>query len=250
MALVGIFGTGIIPACAGSTFVLPHSGHGFRDHPRLRGEHLTSRRPCPWPAGSSPLARGARVAGRVDVREGGIIPACAGSTWLARCSSSPAWDHPRLRGEHRRALSVPTSCPGSSPLARGAQRGRPVRPAARGIIPACAGSTSFRRLVPSGSEDHPRLRGEHPTAAAMALRASGSSPLARGALRFSRRSHRQVGIIPACAGSTSSTSSTPRRRRDHPRLRGEHQCCSGSARSCVGSSPLARGALFIHVKTS
>ena len=113
---------GIIPACAGSTSVLntrsapgrgssPHArgarkeqqneGFAYWDHPRMRGEHLSS-------TGVHLLCRG-------------IIPACAGSTYTKRElkmiseGSSPhargalsrsqiraqaARDHPRMRGEH------------------------------------------------------------------------------------------------------------------------------------------------------
>ena len=57
----------------------------------------------------------------------------------------------------------------------------------------------------------------------MALTRKGSSPHARGALDAATLDRFTRGIIPACAGSTS----TPFRRRskswDHPRMRGEHQ---------------------------
>jgi GNAT superfamily N-acetyltransferase len=51
----------IIPACAGSTCrCFPH-GPDDPDHPRLRGEHRSHRRPLLHAAGSSPPARGARA---------------------------------------------------------------------------------------------------------------------------------------------------------------------------------------------
>ena len=135
------------------------------NHPRMRGEHLV------------PRLRAARC--------NGIIPACAGSnrqSCTARAcqrGSSPhargapwpflLWpfafrDHPRMRGEHGFRLIYAGLV--------------------LGIIPACAGRTGFddfldmrlpglsphARGAPSrpprgrtGSRDHPRMRGEHPT---------------------------------------------------------------------------------------
>ena len=144
-------GTGIIPACAGSTVLLsrliaaspgssPHArgararfgvgGQQLRDHPRMRGEHKAK---SGW-----------------RIRMEGIIPACAGSTRTGRTfvlmslGSSPHargarmvpstrkgfwWDHPRMRGEHARE-------------AAGERRGA-------GIIPACAGSTQSTHGIPA-----------------------------------------------------------------------------------------------------
>ena len=71
---------GIIPACAGSTgdggARVPRS----RDHPRVRGEHLSIVPDAERVMGSSPRARGALSRGREQRKKPGIIPACAGST--------------------------------------------------------------------------------------------------------------------------------------------------------------------------
>ena len=56
--------------------------------------------PLPDFGGSSPLARGAPVCLDDLGDEGGIIPACAGGTPLARWDQPGRGDHPRLRGEH------------------------------------------------------------------------------------------------------------------------------------------------------
>ena len=223
--------TRIIPACAGSTSLSstslsvrvgssPHARgaltHSWTrvgrsgDHPRMRGEHL----------------------GMTDERNGrdGIIPACAGSTMHSGglgklvLGSSPhargapsttgasimeRRDHPRMRGEHQPQAALV------------------LHPA--GIIPACAGSTKIRRENKAAIEgssphargarrrgtprtasawDHPRMRGEHGLERVVNLR--------------------HAGIIPACAGSTCSTS-----RRD---------------RAVLGSSPHARGALHASLQ--
>ena len=88
-------------------------------------------------------------------------------------------------GEHPKKSMFLMVHRGSSPHVRGA----PVNPLAekldRGIIPACAGSTtSF--TVPSSPM-------------------TGSSPHVRGAQAQVQGGLRRPGIIPACAGSTSPT---------------------------------------------
>ena len=73
----------IIPACAESTGKTRGRVSSARDHPRMRGEH-SSCTPHPLlEVGSSPHARGALPAQRVEHPREGIIPACAGST---RCN--------------------------------------------------------------------------------------------------------------------------------------------------------------------
>ena len=173
--------------------------------------------------GSSPHTRGAphrrpHVRGRQ-----GIIPAYAGSTRGRRRSGWSRRDHPRIRGEHRRALSVPTSVPGSSPHTRGARTVDATGKGDERIIPAYAGSTPASRSHSEGFRDHPRIRGEHPIHAMTGTAMEGSSPHTRGALGLAQRRERVFGIIPAYAGSTPCCPSSGAPRRDHPRIRGEHQ---------------------------
>ena len=52
-------------------------------------------------AGSSPHTRGAPLPWRATGLVAGIIPAYAGSTMVDALAGLPAWDHPRIRGEHR-----------------------------------------------------------------------------------------------------------------------------------------------------
>ena len=96
----GHVGTGIIPACAGSTPSRRTGRSSPRDHPRMRGEHCARVRPYASSQGSSPHARGALELVDVLLYHAGIIPACAGSTRSAAPSTRPCWDHPRMRGEH------------------------------------------------------------------------------------------------------------------------------------------------------
>ena len=71
---------------------------------------------------------------------------------------------------------------GSSPHVRGAQRLLELELANLGIIPACAGSTTWLYIEE--------------------MESLGSSPHVRGALLALAVSLADRGIIPACAGST------------------------------------------------
>ena len=188
----------------------------------MRGEHSPVSTVTLFAEGSSPHARGARFRRRHVRHDLGIIPACAGSTSCGRGRRPPGRDHPRMRGEHLKKVSKDMRNMGSSPHARGALSWTEVADALAGIIPACAGSTASRR--PSGGScwDHPRMRGEHPQLVSASPGKSGSSPHARGAHLGQGRGLLDVGIIPACAGSTMTRIRARPRRRDHPRMRGEH----------------------------
>ena len=157
----GVWFVGIIPACAGNTCrsagMPPHPW----DHPRMRGEHHSSRRIEGYMLGSSPHARGTRISILVTLLGLGIIPACAGNTISHLALTREAWDHPRMRGEHGTSALVGTGGTGSSPHARGTpdptcQEGGP-----EGIIPACAGNTHTASTSTARTRDHPRMRGEH-----------------------------------------------------------------------------------------
>ena len=152
---------GIIPACAGSTPSALVSREAMRDHPRMRGEHLSHGRAQLLGKGSSPHARGAPFTARPSVRPSGIIPACAGSTLNISRVVDAHQDHPRMRGEHPIHANRAALGKGSSPHARGAHSIRRKTAQARGIIPACAGSTQSSPRTSRDERDHPRMRGEH-----------------------------------------------------------------------------------------
>ena len=155
---------GIIPACAGSTRSAYCNAFAFRDHPRMCGEHPDSERWRVHYRGSSPHVRGALGGSDVGVIIGGIIPACAGSTFTTIDNGGILRDHPRMCGEHKVMVSVASIEEGSSPHVRGApRRSRPAR-AVVGIIPACAGSTSSAAFSSAAFRDHPRMCGEHSSA--------------------------------------------------------------------------------------
>ena len=107
-----------------------------------------------------------------------------------------------MRGEHVRAAVIAAVNAGSSPHARGARLGSCPLSASLRIIPACAGSTITARSLANFAGDHPRMRGEHADMSRPLAVSRGSSPHARGAPAAFDAAARQVGIIPACAGST------------------------------------------------
>ena len=192
--------------------------------------------------GSSPRARGAQFGNALGVAPVGIIPACAGSTSPADRSPPGARDHPRVRGEHGRGRVLHVRAPGSSPRARGAPSHARAGARARGIIPACAGSTRRRPELGGWSWDHPRVRGEHAGSVRTIDMPPGSSPRARGAPTRRLRGASVAGIIPACAGSTPTRRGACGGGWDHPRVRGEHDATRSAWPASSGSSPRARGA--------
>ena len=70
----------IIPACAGNTAGESCEIPLARDHPRMRGEHLSLMRLFFIRWGSSPHARGTQTSVIIWYSHAGIIPACAGNT--------------------------------------------------------------------------------------------------------------------------------------------------------------------------
>ena len=131
---------------------------------------------------------------------------------------------------------------GSSPHTRGARDRVFLRRLGERIIPAYAGSTARPSTSSAAFADHPRIRGEHDVSHITPLALDGSSPHTRGAPLICITDDPDVGIIPAYAGSTTSTASTPPWRRDHPRIRGEHSRRTDTCPYPTGSSPHTRGA--------
>ncbi len=184
--------------------------------------------------------RGCRVAG--GQRQRRCASAYARSAAGGFRQSPRLWNHPRSRGEHRRRPIRRRRIGGSSPLTRGARHHDHRRRAGRGIIPAHAGSTLWRRPRAPGRPDHPSSRGEHEVMASDTAASVGSSPLTRGAHGRSGCVGVGRGIIPAHAGSTRPLWVCRRGTWDHPRSRGEHGSPFRPARQRYGSSPLTRGA--------
>ena len=159
--------------------------------------------------GSSPLARGLRGIGVLDVEVAGIIPARAGFTSDLLDGVAVAEDHPRSRGVYYGIRCVRTYVVGSSPLARGLLFPLLSRGISTRIIPARAGFTAIRTTTPSPRADHPRSRGVYGDKIMTMLRTQGSSPLARGLRASGESACGQERIIPARAGFTARNKSWP-----------------------------------------
>ena len=210
----------IIPARAGFTDVSPDLMIESADHPRSRGVYQQYVLLIHWNRGSSPLARGLRIACerlRIGI---GIIPARAGFTPGSGRPLRHQGDHPRSRGVYRRATGLPPAPHGSSPLARGL-RALGFHPDSWvRIIPARAGFTKLDLVKILVVVDHPRSRGVYDGLTIEVDPAAGSSPLARGLPLCSSQHSCATGIIPARAGFTTGVSPSPTTRWDHPRSRG------------------------------
>ena len=217
-------------------------------------------------SGSSPRVRGTRSLVAIWVEGGGIIPACAGNTRRRTCRRTRRRDHPRVCGEHLtrtfqlmltvgsspRVRGTPSkavsslSTTGSSPRVRGTLLSIGVDAIEHGIIPACAGNTTRQCATATLRRDHPRVCGEHPMSAPISTPVAGSSPRVRGTLEVVDLAGEHPGIIPACAGNTTSGMISRKRTRDHPRVCGEHHRIVRRRRAVLGSSPRVRGTLDVE----
>ena len=151
----------IIPALAGNTSSDPLPHPRAPDHPRSRGEYLSTDSPSQFPPGSSPLSRGIPQRPSSRRSSAGIIPALAGNTeWFRRGELLYA-DHPRSRGEYSDLGGSAAEGRGSSPLSRGIPVGEGSGWHPHGIIPALAGNTAYTSPISRAGRDHPRSRGEY-----------------------------------------------------------------------------------------
>ena len=231
----------ITPACAGNRRRCANAAAAGQDHPRLRGEQYRIRPELRSVEGSPPLARGTVVAVCIARPAAGITPACAGNSTRRMTKTRIYRDHPRLRGEQAAAIRTEFFYKGSPPLARGTESFPSPCALRRRITPACAGNSLSAPMKSLGAEDHPRLRGEQDSAAAIMRTALGSPPLARGTDHEFDATYQKLGITPACAGNRSRRAVRDKCRGDHPRLRGEQGAWRMDPGDLVGSPPLARG---------
>ena len=151
-----------------------------------------------------------------------IIPALAGNTYRRRSHQYLRGDHPRSRGEYLWLKAVEWFGKGSSPLSRGIQLMRTTTEVVIRIIPALAGNTIFKSLIPQERKDHPRSRGEYYFHHFQLRRRRGSSPLSRGIPKEAYGEFQRHRIIPALAGNTGGYSGSWFGAADHPRSRGEY----------------------------
>ncbi len=193
-----------IPACAGNACAPSSPLSDASVHPRMRGERWSFGQWIDQQVGSSPHARGTRLASERMERPARFIPACAGNASPSRADADWIAVHPRMRGERADRDGADLADHGSSPHARGTPRLDQVRGGRRRFIPACAGNAPTRNAPPMPRPVHPRMRGERSLAEQQDLVVDGSSPHARGTRARSPSSAGRIRFIPACAGNADS----------------------------------------------
>ena len=233
--------TRITPACAGRRCKYSIICHKGWDHPRVRGEKTANGNYGSEQEGSPPRARG-EDGENSDLRRGdGITPACAGRSLAAVGLSSPAGDHPRVRGEKIPLEPPAVTGEGSPPRARGEGDCTADREHRPGITPACAGRSYAEAAVAGYAMDHPRVRGEKAKEFWRAWMQRGSPPRARGEVDLDPLRWELERITPACAGRRRTAGTSPTWRWDHPRVRGEKIAHRDDRYHLIGSPPRARG---------
>ena len=133
--------TGITPADAGKTALMPDGGAVKWDHPRGCGENAFRGHTAQSGTGSPPRMRGKQSKHFKRARDGRITPADAGKTELAMEDGKKGEDHPRGCGENVCNSFADTSIVGSPPRMRG--KHCKICPFGEGsrITPADAGKT-------------------------------------------------------------------------------------------------------------
>ncbi len=153
-------------------------------HPRSRGEHRYDKALLGQDCGSSPLTRRTQPQPHQQRLRRRLVPTNVGNTDSPGRTVPAGSAHPRSRGEHRGArIRIPFS-PGSSPLARGAQRVPAGLLRGLRLIPACAENTSAHDPKSTAPPAHPRSRGEQWSRQSLTNARPGSSPLVRGTRIF------------------------------------------------------------------
>ena len=213
--------SGLTPAWAGNTPLLPSGWSYVQAHPRMGGEHLGGTSGRPTTRGSPPHGRGTPDGRIVHGGWDGLTPAWAGNTRPSPATPSNAWAHPRMGGEHTAAEQTVPMAPGSPPHGRGTRSRRP----SSGCSPRA----------------HPRMGGEHCGRLVSSSQSRGSPPHGRGTPcgRVPRSGRSR--LTPAWAGNTSWTAAGTARRRAHPRMGGEHGTSPVSSVKNLGSPPHGRG---------
>ena len=191
-----------IPACAGNTTSSAGTTSGWPVHPRVCGEHSVPRHQPPDIAGSSPRVRGTLCLSLPHLHRHRFIPACAGNTPVKLPAAGLQTVHPRVCGEHLKAMPSKLSGYGSSPRVRGTRMHRAGASASGRFIPACAGNTHAIPARRARVTVHPRVCGEHDLVPGQCPPDEGSSPRVRGTPWPYRWARRRGRFIPACAGNT------------------------------------------------
>ena len=158
------------------------------------------------PLRSPPRVRGKGLLQVFVSKPFGITPACAGKSTTAGRGRMPSRDHPRVCGEKGDKVKHCFHDLGSPPRMRGKDGINDSAQAVTGITPACAGKRVRHRRISKPTRDHPRVCGEKGSSTFWSRNHSGSPPRMRGKGQVSVFLRVFVGITPACAGKSCSSS--------------------------------------------
>ena len=148
--------------------------------PRMCGEKLSAVFTSCINLGSPPRVRGKERRSDGRILQSGITPACAGKSKNPRHHAAQTGDHPRVCGEKALQSSTHFRGLGSPPRVRGKVPQICAECWDRRITPACAGKRKCQGSWRFGSQDHPRVCGEKPSAKNAEAFAVGSPPRVRG----------------------------------------------------------------------
>ena len=232
---------GLTPACAGTSHRQRFAWCATGAHPRVRGDVDFGSAGSIASLGSPPRARGRRIADPPAELDRGLTPACAGTSGAHRRDTGARWAHPRVRGDVVGDGEQKRLGEGSPPRARGRRRAGSWIQRARGLTPACAGTSDGSRDVSRGVRAHPRVRGDVRPWRARWRAPAGSPPRARGRPYPRRGNPGDHGLTPACAGTSSPTPTLGGPTRAHPRVRGDVPPAHRDQAPESGSPPRARG---------
>ena len=113
------FADRITPAYTGNTPLVISACNFIKDHPRIHGEHYFSFILYRQNTGSPPHTRGTPDGLMYVTTEDRITPAYTGNTKTGEERSRQYQDHPRIHGEHFKAIRFALIYAGSPPHTRG-----------------------------------------------------------------------------------------------------------------------------------
>ena len=191
--------------------------------------------------GLSPRVRGNPACTKLEVRDVGSIPACAGEPRAAHRPHSRDEVYPRVCGGTAAKSQCPAFQQGLSPRVRGNPSHVKCGRQDKRSIPACAGEPTCPRLAQGSSEVYPRVCGGTPDELLAWKLARGLSPRVRGNLSSFPRLSTCSGSIPACAGEPRLHRLTLAPNRVYPRVCGGTRPTVRKPHSILGLSPRVRG---------
>ena len=153
------------------------------------------------------------------------------------------WDHPRIRGEHRRIRRVSRWGDGIIPAYAGSTPKENAKHVSGiGSSPHTRGAPIITHARAILHEDHPRIRGEHPIPHFGTAQFLGIIPAYAGSTKTRTLAARSLGgSSPHTRGAPYSQCRSDNRRRDHPRIRGEHKVKSECSSLNLGIIPAYAG---------